>query len=92
MSSGDHNGVAFLSMEDDGIRSLLAAAREGAQDESPLAALHATVTLRKELERLEATHVRRARMMGATWAEIATILGVSKQAVHKKYGGRRKDA
>lgn len=54
----------------------------------PLSGLQAMVSARKELERLEAVHVRRARNNGATWAEIAASLGVSKQAVHKKYGGR----
>ncbi|GAA3741906.1 DNA invertase Pin-like site-specific DNA recombinase [Spinactinospora alkalitolerans] len=74
-------------MEDDRISTLAESARGG----SPLAALIATAQLRREVERLEAVHVRRARLQGATWAEIATILGVSKQAVHKKYGGRRKE-
>ena len=32
--------------------------------------------------------MRRARNRGATWAQIAAALGVSKQAVHKKYAGR----
>ncbi len=32
--------------------------------------------------------VRRARNQGATWEQIAAALGVTKQAVHKKYGGR----
>jgi transcriptional regulator with XRE-family HTH domain len=40
--------------------------------------------------------VRRARARGLTWQEIAASLGVSRQAVHKKYGGRpllgRRDA
>ncbi|PSL00091.1 Homeodomain-like domain-containing protein [Murinocardiopsis flavida] len=79
-------------MEDDPISSLLAAARENGREQPPLEALGAAVRLREELERLEAVHVRRARVDGYTWSEIATILGVSKQAVHKKYGGRRRDA
>lgn len=77
-------------MEDEPISTLLAG--ESARDQPPLEALRAAVRLRAELERLEAMHVRRARVDGCTWAEIATILGVSKQAVHKKYGGRRRDA
>ncbi|CAM4021787.1 helix-turn-helix domain-containing protein [Nocardiopsis gilva] len=60
-------------------------------DASPLTALIATVQLRAEVERLQAVHVRRARLQGATWSEIATILGISKQAVHKKYGGSRRE-
>jgi hypothetical protein len=54
----------------------------------PLTALAATAELRKETERLEAVLVRRARNTGVTWTEIAAVLGVSKQAVHKKHGGR----
>jgi hypothetical protein len=42
---------------------------------------------RKALERREATLVRRARRMGYVWEDIAASLGVSKQAVHKKYSG-----
>jgi Homeodomain-like domain-containing protein len=58
-------------------------------DEDPLIALAATAQMRKEAERLEAVLVRRARNNGVTWPEIAAVLGISKQAVHKKYGGRR---
>lgn len=58
-------------------------------DEDPLTALAATAQLRKEAERLEAVLVRRARNSGVYWTEIAEVLGISKQAVHKKYGGRR---
>lgn len=54
----------------------------------PLAGLDAVVQLRGEAERAEAVLVRRARNQGATWARIAEVLGVSKQAIHKKYGGR----
>ncbi len=39
-------------------------------------------------DRTEAAIVRRARNGGMAWAEIATQLGVSRQAVHKKYGRR----
>ncbi|MGH8774338.1 MAG: hypothetical protein ACRDWI_03930 [Jiangellaceae bacterium] len=56
--------------------------------ERPLTGLDAVAQIRREMERTEAVLVRRARNDGATWAEIAAILGISKQAVHKKYGGR----
>jgi hypothetical protein len=56
--------------------------------DDPLVGLDAVVRLRGETERAEAVLVRRARNQGATWAQIAEVLGVSKQAIHKKYGGR----
>ncbi len=57
-------------------------------DDDPRVALAATSEAAKEFERIQAVLVRRARAQGVTWAEIALALGVSKQAVHKKYGGR----
>lgn len=57
------------------------------EDTDPLVGLDATVRMRQEMERLEAVLVRRARNQGATWERIAEALGVSKQAVHKKYRG-----
>lgn len=60
-----------------------------ADGDDPLAALRALVELRAESERQEAMLVRRARNRGASWAAIAQVLGVSRQAVHKKHGGSR---
>lgn len=57
-------------------------------DVNPLTSLEATRQLRAELEQRETMLVRRARNQGATWEQIAAALGVTKQAVHKKYGGR----
>jgi DNA invertase Pin-like site-specific DNA recombinase len=57
-----------------------------AGDENPLAALNAVAQMRTELDRHEASLVRRARNLGMGWQMIATALGVSRQAVHKKYG------
>ena len=56
--------------------------------DDPLAALRAVRQLRLEVERQEATLVRVARNRGFGWQMIATALGVSRQAVHKKYGRR----
>lgn len=69
------------------VEQLTALARATAS-EDPLVGLDAVVQVRREMERVEAVLVRRARNQGATWAEIAAVLGVSKQAIHKKYGGR----
>ena len=56
--------------------------------EDPLKALRAVAEMRRELDRHEATLVRKARNLGYGWQMIATALGVSRQAVHKKYGRR----
>ena len=55
-------------------------------DEDPRKALPATAQLKRAADQMEALVVRRARVRGMSWAEIAGYLGVSKQAVHKRYG------
>ena len=59
-----------------------------AADADPRAGLRAVRALRRLLEHLEDTQVRRARELGWSWQEIADVLGVSRQAVHKKHGRR----
>jgi hypothetical protein len=66
--------------------SRLAGLTARAEDDDPLRALAASAELRHEVERWESVQVRRARARGASWALIANALGVSRQAVHKKYG------
>jgi hypothetical protein len=58
-------------------------------DIDPLQALRRATALRRRLEREEAALVRRARVGGASWAMVAEVLGVTKQAVHKKYAERQ---
>ncbi|RAY11673.1 hypothetical protein DPM19_29055 [Actinomadura craniellae] len=53
--------------------------------EDPLMALTAVAELRRRAQRLEAFQVHRARLHGSSWTQIAAALGVSKQAVHRKY-------
>jgi DNA-directed RNA polymerase specialized sigma24 family protein len=53
--------------------------------DDPEQGLRAVSALRRLLERLERLHVENARQGGYSWQEIADELGVSKQAVHKKY-------
>jgi DNA-directed RNA polymerase specialized sigma24 family protein len=40
---------------------------------------------RKQLSRREEVAVRRGRHVGLSWAEIGTLLGVTKQTMHRKY-------
>jgi NADH:ubiquinone oxidoreductase subunit E len=58
----------------------------GAQD--PREGLESVVALRRMLEALEAAQVENAFVAGWSWARIAEVLGVSKQAVHKKHSKR----
>jgi predicted transcriptional regulator len=67
-----------------------------ASSEDPAIGLRAVRSLRTLVERLEALQVGNARNQGWTWDQIAQLLGVTRQAVHKKYAGgrgplRRKD-
>jgi DNA invertase Pin-like site-specific DNA recombinase len=57
--------------------------------EDPGDGLRAVVALRALADRLEAREVRRALDAGWTYAEVATALGVTRQAVHKKHGKQR---
>lgn len=52
----------------------------------PLAELHRLAGLRQEIARAEEAQVRRARLAGYSWQAIASALGVSRQAAHKKFG------
>ena len=62
------------------------AAATNSQD--PELGLRAVAALRGLLETLEVLQVDSARAQGWSWQEIATRLGVSKQAVHQKHGRR----
>ena len=70
-------------------------ASESAADVSssdPAIGLRGVASLRALAEATEELHVRRARELGWSWQQIATLLGVSKQAVHQKYGKNHRRA
>ena len=56
--------------------------------EDPREGLEAVVALRRTLEALETAQVENAFVAGLAWAQIAEVLSVSKQAVHKKHAKR----
>lgn len=56
-----------------------------ASSKDPTVGLRAVASLRTLLESLEELQVGNARSHGWSWQQIADVLGVSRQAVHKKY-------
>ena len=56
----------------------------------PEVGLRGVASLRALLEAVEELQVRKARELGWSWQQIAALLGVSKQAVHQKYGRGQK--
>jgi hypothetical protein len=59
-----------------------------AETQEPEQGLATVALLRTRLEELEALHVEKAVRAGWSWRRIAELLGVTKQAVHKKYARR----
>jgi len=49
------------------------------------AELAAVREAKRDLSRREEVAVRRARHQGLSWAEIGTLLGVTRQTMHRKY-------
>jgi hypothetical protein len=64
---------------------------EQTASKDPAVGLRAAASLRSLAEAVEELQVQAARERGWTWQAIASVLGVSKQAVHQKYGdGQRR--
>lgn len=55
-------------------------------DTSKLQAISELINQREQIDHSLADAVQAARNAGSTWAEIGTLLGVSKQAAQRKYG------
>ena len=58
---------------------------DGADDGGVVGELAAVAKAKRELSRREEVAVRRARNLGLSWAEIGTLLGVTRQTMHRKY-------
>ena len=57
----------------------------GTSDHDPINELAAVREAKRDLTRREEVAVRRARHSGLSWAEIGTLLGVTRQTIHRKY-------
>lgn len=57
----------------------------GEGDGGVVGELAAVAQAKRELARREEVAVRRARHQGLSWAEIGTLLGVTRQTIHRKY-------
>ncbi|HEY0616561.1 MAG TPA: hypothetical protein VGD15_03195 [Kribbella sp.] len=56
--------------------------------EDPGAGLAAVVALRRLADRLEDSQVEQAMRAGWSWSDVAEVLGITRQAVHKKHAKR----
>jgi DNA-directed RNA polymerase specialized sigma24 family protein len=63
---------------------------EQVASKDPEVGLAAVAALRRLLTDVERLQVDRARSLGWSWAEIARVLGVTRQSVHEKHRARRK--
>ena len=57
----------------------------GADDGGVIGELVAIAEAKRALSRREEVAVRKARHSGLSWAEIGTLLGVTRQTIHRKY-------
>lgn len=66
----------------------LQVAQTAADTTDPRAGLRAVASLRSLTDALELRQVEAGLRAGMTWSTIADALGVTRQAVHKKYSKR----
>ena len=59
--------------------------RQRLRTSTPDVGLAGVAALRRLADELEPLHVQKARNAGWSWERIAVHLGLSKQALHKKY-------
>jgi DNA-directed RNA polymerase specialized sigma24 family protein len=57
----------------------------GADDGGVVGELAAVAEAKRVLSRREEVAIRKARHSGLSWAEIGTLLGVTRQTIHRKY-------
>ncbi|MFP5353097.1 MAG: hypothetical protein ACLGIB_11125 [Actinomycetota bacterium] len=58
--------------------------RKAENQELPLLGLRAISEMRDELDKLQTAQIQAAREKGASWADIAGALGISRQALQQK--------
>lgn len=75
---------AYRTIQDRTAESV--AAWSAGQIDAEIASLAA---LAHDVEAMQARAVERARALGLSWAQIAALLGVTKQAAHKRFGVNR---
>lgn len=57
----------------------------GSDQDEPAQALSAVVALRSRLEALEREHVRAMLASGSSWKDVAAVLGITRQAAHRRF-------
>jgi hypothetical protein len=73
------------------MEDVIALAERALVPDDPEAALAAVTALRGCLDKLEAQHACRAVNNGCSWRRVGTLLGISKQAAHRRHSGRALD-
>lgn len=72
----------------DALARVIDLAGAASQPKDPAAGLEAVTALRRELDAVEELHVSTALRRRWSWSRVASALGISKQAAHRKYANR----